>query len=157
MSATPISPVARMLGFAGLLPQLAALLLVATTLDAALGTLMALAYAVVILSFIGGIWWGFAMRRGPGSEALAVIAVVPTLIGSALVLMRIGGLPADLTLIALGCVLLLTLLVDRRLVRDGDAPPGWMGLRVPLSMGLGALTILAGIFAPPTVTLIYAN
>jgi hypothetical protein len=38
---------------------------------------------------------------------------------------------------------MLTLPVDRRLVATGEAPTGWMGLRVPLSLGLATLTILA--------------
>ena len=37
----------------------------------------------------------------------------------------------------------LALLVDRALVRAGIAPPGWMALRVPLSLGLGVLTLAA--------------
>jgi hypothetical protein len=40
---------------------------------------------------------------------------------------------------------MLTLLVDRHLMNRGDAPPDWMRLRTPLSLGLGALTILAGV------------
>jgi hypothetical protein len=43
----------------------------------------------------------------------------------------------------LGISLIGALLVDRTLVRDGIAPPGWMALRVPLSLGLGILTMLA--------------
>ena len=44
-----------------------------------------------------------------------------------------------------GSAVALTLLVDRRLVASGDTPVGWMRLRVPLSLGLGGLTILAGV------------
>ena len=46
-------------------------------------------------------------------------------------------------MVAVASGLFLTLLVDRALVRAGEAPAGWMGLRVPLSLGLGVLTILA--------------
>ena len=45
---------------------------------------------------------------------------------------------AVLTLAVIGA-----LLVDRALVRAGIAPPGWMALRVPLSLGLGVLTLAA--------------
>ena len=47
-----------------------------------------------------------------------------------------------------GVALIAALLVDRALVRLGLAPPGWMRLRVPLSLGLGALTIVAGLLGP---------
>ena len=40
---------------------------------------------------------------------------------------------------------MLTLPVDRRFVATGEAPVGWMALRVPLSLGLGLLTIAAGV------------
>ena len=60
------------------------------------------------------------------------------------------GLPAapagaGWCLVATGSVVALTLLVDRSLVASGDAPDGWMRLRAPLSLGLGGLTILAGV------------
>jgi hypothetical protein len=48
------------------------------------------------------------------------------------------------TLVGTGVALLLTLPVDRHLVATGDAPADWMRLRVPLSVGLGGLTIVAG-------------
>ena len=47
-------------------------------------------------------------------------------------------------LVATGVAILMTLPVDRYLVRAGDAPRGWMRLRIPLSVGLGGLTIVAG-------------
>ena len=132
------------LGFAGLLPQMAA---VAFALDRDRGTpLFALLYALLILSFLGGIWWGFAMRRAddPAQGRLALVAVVPSLVAFAILIATILFGRIDRGLVASGIALLLTLPVDRALVRSGDAPAGWMRLRVPLSVGLGALTILAG-------------
>lgn len=152
-----ISTTARMLGFAGLLPQLIAFLLIATRLDAALGTLLAFGYAVLIVSFLGGVWWGLAMQDGRRQPRIAAAAVGPTLIGFALMIARILGLQSNVALVLLGVVVLLTLLIDRMLVADDHAPPGWMGLRVPLSMGLGALTIMAGALAPADVALAYAS
>lgn len=152
-----ISTTARMLGFAGLVPQLLALLLIATRIDAALGTLLAFGYAVLIVSFLGGIWWGIAMQDGRGQPRIAAIAVLPTLVGFGLMIARILGLRSDLALVMLGIVVLLTLLIDRMLVSRDRAPPGWMGLRVPLSLGLGALTILAGAIAPADVALVYSS
>jgi hypothetical protein len=49
------------------------------------------------------------------------------------------------SLVVLGISLIGALLVDRALVRAGIAPQGWMALRMPLSLGLGLLTVLAAI------------
>lgn len=153
----PISAAARMLGFAGLLPQLLALLLTATHVDAALGAIVATGYAMLIVSFLGGIWWGFAMRASVGQPRLAAVAVVPTIVGFALVVARIAGLRADWALVALAGVLILTLLVDRMFVDEGLAPNGWMGLRVPLSVGLAVLTLATAMVAPEHILISYSN
>jgi len=50
-------------------------------------------------------------------------------------------------MVAMGSAIMLTLPVDRWLVTRGAAPANWMRLRVPLSLGLGALTIAAGALA----------
>lgn len=154
----PISTPARMLGFAGLLPQLLALLLTATRIDPAMGAMIALAYAVLIVSFLGGIWWGFAMRCGATRQPqMAVLAVAPTLTAFALVLARLLGFRTDWTLLAIAVVLMLTLVIDRMFVEDGIAPPGWMGLRTPLSLGLALLTLATAIVAPAHILISYSN
>ena len=150
---------ALMLGFAGLLPQLASvgILAVAAVLPAdrmwgmpvaAAGT-VAIVYPLLILSFLGGIWWGLAMRRGDGQGRLAAIAVGPSLLAFLLVALTITSGRPGLSLAAIGSSIATTLLVDRYLVEAGDAPAGWMRLRVPLSLGLGALTILAAALVGP--------
>ena len=151
-----VSPATRALGFAGLLPQVAAVSLqvwadVASgwqrNLIATAASVSALLYGAVILSFLGGIWWGFAMRRDGGQAPLAALSVAPSLVATGLVAATmLWGL--GWSLVALGSAILLTLPVDRHLAASGEAPTGWMRLRVPLSIGLGGLTILAGILAP---------
>jgi hypothetical protein len=139
----PLPPAARLLGFAGLLPQLG--LVAAMLVRPDVGwRLLAFAYAALILSFLGGIWWGIAVRRGDRQAGLLVAAVVPSLVALALVVAAMLRLSLDWPLVALGSALMLTLPVDRHLVATGGAPRDWMRLRVPLSLGLGALTILAG-------------
>ena len=153
----PISTTARMLGFAGLLPQLFALLLTATRVDPALGAMTALAYAVLIVSFLGGIWWGFAMRAGERQPQMAFLAVAPTLAAFALIVARLLGFRADWALVAIAVVLMLTLVVDRLFVDDAVAPPGWMGLRVPLTIGLAILTLATAAVAPDQILISYSN
>jgi len=144
-----IAPTTRLLGYAGLLPQLAAAALVASGRGELyfFGRVLALVYGIVILSFLGGVWWGFAVRRTSGQGTLAALAVVPSLAGVALMIAVQFGLPLPGALVLLGTLIALTPLVDRRLAVTGEAPTGWMGLRLPLSLGLGGLTILAGVLA----------
>lgn len=143
-SGTTVCPTARLLGAAGLLPQLGALAIQAEGPGAEAGRIAAFGYASLILSFLGGVWWGFAMRRAERQRILVVVAILPSLVPLALVpVMVFGGWRRALW--ALAVVLMLTLLVDRRLVERGDAPAGWMRLRVPLSCGLAALTAIAAV------------
>lgn len=153
----PISTPARLLGFAGLIPQLLALMLTATRIDPALGAMMALGYAMLIVSFLGGIWWGFAMRAEERQPQMAALAVVPTVVAFALVVARLAGFRADWGLVAIAVVLMLTLVVDRMFLEEGVAPPGWMGLRVPLTIALAALTIATGVVAPEHILITYSN
>lgn len=145
----PVGRVAFVLGFTGLLPQVAAVALIAVDPHGAydLLSMAAYAYASLILSFLGGMWWGFAMRREHRQGLLTGLAVVPSLLPLAIIPTAAIRWTWTLPLVLLGSAVLLTLLVDRHLVRTGDAPPNWMRLRVPLSIGLGALTIVAGLFS----------
>lgn len=138
-----VGRVAFALGFAGLLPQLGAALL--AWLGIGDGALIALAYAALILSFLGGMWWGLALFRRSGQSLLVTLAVVPSLVAGAILALAAVHLP--LGLVAMGSAIMLTLPVDRWLVTRGAAPANWMRLRVPLSLGLGALTIAAGALA----------
>lgn len=133
------------LGYAGLLPQVAAAATCAFDQTGTTGAMFAFGYAALILSFLGGIWWGFAMcvRRDQGR--IACLAVAPSIVAATLILFSVGGIVSlPLALVLLGSAVLLTLLVDRRLTDSGMVPDGWMALRVPLSIGLGGVTILIG-------------
>ncbi|WP_375272607.1 DUF3429 domain-containing protein [Sphingomonas sp.] len=138
-----VGRVAFALGFAGLLPQVGAVVLAGLGIGD--GALIALAYGALILSFLGGMWWGLAMFRRAGQSILVALAVVPSLVAGAILALAAVRLPIGL--VAMGCAILLTLPVDRWLVARGAAPANWMRLRVPLSIGLGALTIAAGALA----------
>ena len=136
------------LGFAGLLPQVAAVAALALGVDRVIGHGFAFAYAGLIFSFVGGTWWGLTVRRPGRQGALLTVAVLPSLLVAALMLAMVSAvLPLRLALVILGGALMLMLPVDRHLVAEGDAPAGWMVLRTPLSLGLGVLTLLAGVIA----------
>ncbi|MBX7459101.1 DUF3429 domain-containing protein [Qipengyuania sp. 1NDH17] len=141
----------RLLGLAGLLPQLGALLVALLGPGdvhepaRALGAL----YAALIFTFLGGAWWGIAAgapaaeRRG-GLAWAWVAAVVPSLLAFGLVgAWMLDRLQLEPLLVMLGGGLLMAVAVDVRL--GSLAPRWWMQLRVPLSLILGAATIALGL------------
>lgn len=140
-------PYARWLGFLGLFPQAAALLVVLMdeprTLFSALA--LAFAYAALIFSFLGGLWWGLATAAKDPPRWLWVAAVMPSLLAlaSCIPWATAGAWPGP-SLIALGLMLIASLAVDRRLAALELAPGWWMKLRAPLSLGLGGMTIALG-------------
>ncbi len=147
-----VGSVARALGFGGLLPQVAVILDALLSMDerhsidrSASG--LALVYAAVILSFLGGMWWSIAMRRVVGQGWLAGAAVLPSLTAFGAFVFLEANWKRDWALVVIGSAIILTLVVDRHLVRTGEAPERWWRLRVPLSLGLGGLTIVAGVLA----------
>lgn len=137
----------RWLGLAGLLPQIAAAAIVLsgdpTLRFAALS--LGYAYAALILSFLGGLWWGFAASKERPPEWLWVAAIVPSLIALASAVPWAVGEPwPGPSLILLGIALISALGVDGLLAKRGLVPIWWMRLRMPLSLGLGLLTLLIG-------------
>jgi hypothetical protein len=137
------------LGLAGLLPFLGSALLSWTAPVEWRGVaLYALAaYGAVILSFLGAVHWGLALRA-PAVEASALaprlgLGVVPSLIGWVALLLPPGP---GLTLLALG--ILGTAAVETGAARRGLLPPAYLRLRWGLSLG-AALSLLAGAAAPP--------
>ncbi|TPG40652.1 DUF3429 family protein [Sphingomonas koreensis] len=138
------------LGLAGLLPAAAAVLIELDGDPARLfsAEALAFAYAALIFSFLGGIWWGLAARIDPAPDWLYGAAVAPSLIALATAApWAVGARWPGPSLIVLGVFILASLLVDRLLVARGIAPPWWMQLRTPLSVGLGGLTLIAGFAA----------
>lgn len=143
-TAVPLTP--QRLGYAGLLPQLAAVLVLLTHQPDLyfLAQAASFAYAALILSFLGGMWWGLAARQGTPRSWIWVAAVLPSLAAFASAApWALGWAWPRPSLAMLGLMLIGSLSVDRRLSNAGLTPGWWMSLRVPLSMGLGFLTIMA--------------
>jgi Protein of unknown function (DUF3429) len=138
LRATPL--VARLLGFGGLLPFIAAAI-AAHAPDPWLqdaGRRALVAYGAVILSFLGGVRWGVAMtgRDATGLAGPLVLSILPALLGWVAVL-----LPPGAGAILLAACLALLLVAD---LRQRDVPPWYRALRVPLSVGAIA-SLLAGV------------
>lgn len=150
VSPSPLPPLAMKLGWAGLLPMIGALLAVLSGDPRWQFAAFALghAYAALIFSFLGGLWWGLAARADDAPEWLWIASVVPSPLALLTFVPWIIGLPwPDYSLVALGLAIMASLWVDLHAVSAGCAPQGWLGLRSPLSLGLGAATVLLGIAA----------
>ena len=157
--AEPVAPndgkqpptVARLLGYAGLLPQISVLaVLMFGNLETRFSALaLGYAYAALILSFLGGMWWGLAAQARktvPGWIWFA--AVAPSLVALVSALPWAIGEPwPGPSLGMLGIALLAGLAVDFRMSALGLCPRWWLGLRIPLSLGLGILTLAIGYVA----------
>ncbi len=130
----PLPPLALILGLAGLIPFVAASLgATLQTGDGADRAVLALsAYAAVILAFLGGVHWGFALVDGAAVRARLGLGVVPSLIGWLGLLVTFSGLPVvGLAIMAAGFVALT--IVEARATARGLMPRGYMWLRWVLS------------------------
>lgn len=137
------------LGAAGLLPQIACVILGLSHPDLRLPALVAGGlYAAAILSFLGGMWWMQALCRSEPRWWPYVLAVAPSLIAwGAIVPWLLGVASSQISLIILGGALLISPLGDRAVGSfAGDVPP-WRRLRHLLSGGLGAMTIILSTLA----------
>ena len=117
------------LGYAGLLPFVGGALLVWLVRDDvhAYVALALSTYAALILSFLGGIHWGLAMRQAQPAPAGLWWGVVPSLVAWPATVM-----PPDAGLVIHGVMLLVCYGVDRRLYPPQGAAP-WLTLRFRLS------------------------
>lgn len=98
------------------------------------------AYALAILSFLGGIRWGLALTYENGGRAARdyVISIVPPLVGWASLAL---AAPSDLVALAIAFVLLG--LLDYGLVCREDAPEWFGNLRLGLSGAVAVLLLVA--------------
>jgi hypothetical protein len=140
---------ARWLGITGVLPQLACLAY-AWSGDGEWADAARLAgglYAGLILSFVGGAWWGIA-AAAPAAEGRGVLgwvwvaAVLPSLIafGAGMWWIARPDQPQP-ALAVLALAILASPLVDTRLRAMALAPRWWLALRWPLSLSLGLATL----------------
>ncbi len=132
----PPSDTARLLGRLGLLPFGLGALLVWAGLAPELHRFVTQAlsvYAAVIISFLGGIYWGLAMRHNAPPAKLFIWGVVPALVAWPAVLM-----PPYAGLVVHGVLLLGCYAVDRRIYPTLGVG-AWLTLRFRLSL-VAALT-----------------
>ncbi len=153
-AAASLSPTARALGYAGLLPQVFCVAMVVSGHEWRYSALAGgFAYAAAIFSFLGGVWWGQALASAkagqPATTGAYILAVMPSLLAVALFLpWTFGWEWPGPALFYLGALIMLSPMVDRAL---GYAAADFMRLRWHLSLGLGALSIALGMVAGQVV------
>lgn len=148
--AASLSTTARLLGYAGLLPQILCVAMVAGGHEWRFSALAGgFAYAAAIFSFLGGVWWGQAVQSGRATTGAYLLAVLPSLIAVALFLpWTFGWEWPGPALLYLGALIGLSPMIDRAL---GFAAPDFLRLRWHLSLGLGSLTIALGLLSRQVV------
>lgn len=125
-----IPGIAALLGYGGLVPFVGCLAAAWAGVPAAFPAMEAfVAYAAVILAFLGGIHWGMALAPADDAFGLRlVVGVLPPLVGW--VALVLPSLPA---LVLLAAAFALILAWDR--ARGGRGTPGWyLRLRTHLSL-----------------------
>lgn len=129
----PVPKPAKILGFAGLIPFAAGALAVWFLPDFAYAAFNAQTiYAAIILSFLGGVQWGFAAAgigpgAGPSWERLGW-SVLPALFGWAALFIDEGP-----RVVALMLAFLAAFMIDRRWAQMGRAPTWYAKLRRDLT------------------------
>ena len=100
-------------------------------------TLALAGYAAVIVSFLGGIHWGVALRQTAPAASLFIWGVLPSLVAWLAVMM-----PASAGLVVQGVMLVACYAVDRR-VYPQQGLAHWLTLRFRLS-AVAALSCFLG-------------
>ena len=138
---------ARVLGLAGLLPQLMCLVAVFDDNARFIALSGAFLYTALILSFLGGFWWGLAAAAPEAPQWIYGAAAVPSLLA------MVSGIPWMIgstwpgpSLAFLGIAIIVALTVDLRLARLGLMPDWMLRLRIMLSAGLGLTTLALAAF-----------
>ncbi len=142
---TKIPPAILIYGVLGLVPFLAPPMIgvaMPTLADYAATALAA--YGALILSFLGGARWGLAIGKPAPNVAVISLAMLPTLVGLALLMLPTGTRTAQLIGIALA--LILHWVWDWR---GTDLPPWYGRLRTILTIGAVAGLLAGAVALPP--------
>lgn len=144
----PIASPFRLFGYAGLLPFAAgaALALLGPAPWRGFAVSALAAYGAVILSFLGAVHWGLALRataeEAPAALPRLGLGVVPSLIGWIALL-----LPLRSGLVLLAAGVLATTAVESVAVRRGLLPRNYLALRWQLSLGAASCLLLGALTA----------
>lgn len=134
---------ARVLGLAGIAPQAFAVIAALSPTWRFTALSAGFFYGALILSFVGGVWWGVAASHSKAPQWVYVVAVAPSLIALATgVPWMVGALWPWPSLAVLGTVLMVSPIMDLKLRALGLISDAVLLLRIVLSVGLGSTTML---------------
>ena len=138
-NANQIPAAALILGAAGLLPFIALAVGVHVLQGdrAILAPWWLAAYGAVILSFLGGVQWGLAAAANQHLAIRLTVSIMPSLIAWMALLV-----PRQMGFHVLAVAFALTLYIDWKNHREGQSPPWYIRLRLPLSV-IVILSLLA--------------
>ncbi len=124
---------ARVLGLAGLIPFLAGAVgvWVLPGFIAAIAMNAQLFYGAVILTFVGAVHWGYAMRDDELRWGRMVWSVTPALVAW-IALLLTPRMTAAILIVSFA----MAFLTDARAVRAGLFPAWYLGLRKALTLGV---------------------
>lgn len=135
----PLPRLAQVLGYAGLIPfiALAAMTVTLTPPEQGIASFALRAYAVTIVSFLGAIHWGLAMRQARANTPLLWWGITPSLVAwvCLLVVPGVGSL-------ILAATLWLCFLVDRR-VYPQFGLQAWLRMRLVLTTVASVSCVIA--------------
>lgn len=126
----PIPDTARLLSRLALVPFVGGMLLVWVVNAEAhpYATLALSSYAALMISFLGGVYWGIGLRQTAPAPSLFIWGIVPSAVAWVAVMM-----PARAGLVVSGAMLLVSYSVDRKLY-PVQGLQRWLTLRFRLSM-----------------------
>ncbi len=144
----PIPLPAMILGGAGVVPLFLSVIMAAVVPDVFGLPLIrvAIVYSAVILSFLGGMYWGMAssalVAQPVASEPPGMLgwSVVPALLG-----WIAAFLPPPIGASALAVMFIAVLFLDRRCVLLRYVPEWWMRLRIRLTAAMVAILLLLAV------------
>ncbi len=140
-----LPPIAIALGAAGLIPfALLGVISVGGSPDSSLSAVRGLVgYGAVILAFLGGVHWGFALEEqgdGRATTARLALGVLPSLVGWAAILCSVTVISRPvLSLAILVAGFIATVIVESRAHKRNLVPGGYMALRWVMSVLVAAL------------------
>ena len=142
-SSNNISPVGRLLGYAGLVPfvALAVLSFIVSSVHRPTIIFSLLAYGATIICFLGAIHWGLTMVENIPSKQQLVWGVMPSLLAWVSLM-----IPVEFGLLIVASVLLVCLIVDYKIYPHFGLGQ-WLQMRLVLSLVAIVSMVLPAFFS----------
>ena len=132
---------ARVLGLAGIAPQAFAVIAALSPTWRFTALSAGFLYGALILSFVGGVWWGVASTNPKAPKWVYLVAVAPSLIALATgIPWMVGALWPWPSLAVLGTALMVSPIMDMKLRSLDLISDAVLCFRIVLSVGIGIMT-----------------